>query len=190
MYRLKKIFFNKGSTIAYALISTIFIIFPEEIFKSIKIFNNWSELVNIVINRSIFVTAIFLLSNILYKSYLKKRKKVFVDGHNFSIIIEYGDIFDINDGKIVINFDECYTAKIGKLPSDINKNSICGQFLTKYPNIDIKKLIKINSIKPEKEKSKYNNLDRYRSGTLIQYDNFLLMAFAKLDKNGRAYFFL
>lgn len=43
-----------------------------------------------------------------------------------------------------------------------------------------------NCLKPARKRSEYNGKMCYESGTLLPYGKFLLMAFGKLDKNGRA----
>ncbi len=45
------------------------------------------------------------------------------------------------------------------------------------------------NISPESTKSKYKNKDRYKSGSIVQNGNDLLLAFAPLDANGRGRFF-
>lgn len=88
----------------------------------------------------------------------------------------------------MINFDECFTTSIGENSSDIKPNSLCGQFLLNNPIDDIDSLIKQNKISPQRKKFEYNNLICYKSGTIITYENFSFMAFARLDSNGNAKF--
>lgn len=128
---------------------------------------------------------VLFLSNVVYYFYCKYRKKVIIKSKDYSISIEYGDILNDNNGKTVINFDECYTTEVGERPENIKKNSVCGQYLTKHPIDDngIKELLKsynINSVSA----SLFKNKESFPSGTLIPREKFLLMAFAKLDENG------
>ena len=51
----------------------------------------------------------------------------------------------------------------------------------------MQELIDNAGIKPAKGKSEYNSQTRYTPGTIIPREQFFLMAFAKLDKNGRGY---
>lgn len=44
-------------------------------------------------------------------------------------------------------------------------------------------LLSKSSIKPMRGKSQYNNNDKYLPGTIVPNEEFLLVAFAKLDKN-------
>lgn len=50
-------------------------------------------------------------------------------------------------------------------------------------------LIEKAQLKPAKGKSRYQNKERYESGRLVPKGDDLLMAFAKLDKDGRGWFF-
>ena len=92
---------------------------------------------------------------------------------------------------VVINFDECFTTRVGDAPGDIKAASVCGQYLEKYKEesngqeLDIQKLISREGIEPSKGKSKYKGQIRYAPGTIVKNGNYLLMAFAKLDENGR-----
>lgn len=52
--------------------------------------------------------------------------------------------------------------------------------------VDISSLLSSNSLKPARKHSEYNGKICYESGSLLPYGEFLLMAFGKLDKNGRA----
>ena len=51
-------------------------------------------------------------------------------------------------------------------------------------------LIDNAQLKPMKSKSKYRNKVRYESGIILPNGEYLLMAFAKLDKDGLGRFFL
>ena len=187
MNKMKKILFNKGSTAACAIITAIFTVVPEEYFLLWKLNDNWPDYTNALINRLFVCVVILLIASFIYLIYQKNRKKVDITGDNFSIQIEYGDLLKITKGKVVINFDECFTTRVGDNPSDIKATSVCGQYLAAHPITDIQELIEHTGIIPAKGKSEYNNQTRYIPGTIIPRDNFLIMAFAKLDKNGRAH---
>ena len=186
MNRLKKLLLGKGSTVAYAIITAVFAIVPEGCFLAWKVCHKWKDSTNVVINRLIIGGVIFIAVNILYALYRRYRKRVQISGDNYSIRIEYGDLMKISAGKVVINFDECFTTKVGSDPADIKPQSVCGQYLRIHPIPDMQELIDKSGIKPAKGKSNYNGLIRYTPGTIIPREQFLLMAFAKLDKNGRA----
>lgn len=87
-------------------------------------------------------------------------------------------------GKKVIGFDECYTTEVGKKPYQVNPESVCGQFLSKYPDIDIATLISDTGLISLRKPSEYNHKIRYESGCLLPYNDYLLLAFAKLNKDG------
>lgn len=98
-------------------------------------------------------------------------------------MIKYGDIFKQKKCKKVIPFDECFTTNVGSAPSDINPDSICGQYLQANPSVDIQQMISIARLKP-KGKSKYGGKERYESGRLLLDQEYLLMAFTRLNKEG------
>lgn len=183
MSKIKKIFTNIGSTSAYALMSAIMALVPEELFTNGIFQCNWSLTAIVIVNRIWVGIVIFVLANIIYYFYEKYRKSVSISWKNVSISIEYGDLFAVQNGKIVINFDECFTTKVGQMPGDIKPTSVCGQYLTKYPIDDMSSLLEkvgVQSI----GFSKYNKIPKYKLGTIVPRDNFLLMAFTELDKDG------
>jgi len=184
MNRIKKFLFNKGSMHAYAFIAAAFSIIPEDFFRLLRLNENWSDVVNIISVRLLVSVLVVVIANIIYHFYYNNRKEVVLSEANYAIQIEYGNLFKITSGKKVINFDECFTTKVGEAPSDIKPNSVCGQYLSSHPIDNINELIKVAEVKPLREKSKFNGLDRYELGTLIPRGEFLLMAFAKLDENG------
>lgn len=187
MSKVWKFLFGKGSAFAYAVITAIFTIVPENVFNCVKICKDWSETKSILINRLIVCAIVFALANFIYWCYRVLRNKVIVKGSNFTIQIEYANLMKISSGKVIINFDECFTTKVGDKPGDIKSESLCGQYLRKYKNLDIQDIIKKAGIKPAKGKSKYKDQTRYAPGTVIQNGDYLLMAFAKLDENGRGH---
>lgn len=98
-------------------------------------------------------------------------------------MVKYEDIFKTKSCKKVIPFDECYITEVGEAPGEIKPTSICGQYLIKYPGINMQELIERVQVR-SKGKSKYQNKDKYESGVLVPNQEFLLMSFAKLDKEG------
>lgn len=91
--------------------------------------------------------------------------------------------FDVAEGKVVVNFDECFTSRIGDAPSDVKSDSVCGQYLISHPEVDVQELIGKAGVKPEKEPWRDGRL-RYKPGTIVPNGRYLLMAFAKLNDNG------
>lgn len=183
MSNLKRILLNAGSTAAYGLISTIFMFVPEDVFKVGFVQCEWSDSAIIVANRIILSVAILVIANIIYQCWYKHRQSVTIADNKCSVKIEYGDITKITDGKKVINFDECFTTTVGDRPQDIKPSSVCGQYLTANPIDNMQNLIQASGIQSSGV-SQYNNLPKYESGILIPKDDYLLMAFAKLDRNG------
>lgn len=177
-------FFKHVLTLSLSIVTVVFTFVPEAIFEQYKLFPNVSNAVNIMINRVIFTGIIVVLVTIIYAIYRCCRKKVCIKGKNYSIKVTYGDIFDMPACKKVIPFDECFSTEVGHEPAQVKPSSICGQYLAKYPIADIHALIDKAQLKPCKGKSKYNNQERYESGRLVPNGDYLLMAFAKLDKDG------
>ncbi len=169
---------------AVSIVSFIFMFVPEEMFKSQIIFSNLSIEKNVIINRGIVFLAVFFLALLVNAIYLGYRRKVNIKGKNYTIQIKYGDLFKQKDCKVVIPFDECFTTNVGMGTADINPKSLCGQYLQANPSVDIEQLIHSSGILV-KGKSKYAGKEKYESGRVIQNGQYLLMAFAKLDKVGK-----
>ena len=156
---------------------------PESSFSSFRVNAAWPVWANVVLWRVVICVSIFALFNIAYSCYRKHRSKVSIVGDNYSIQVEYGDIFEVAEGKVVVNFDECFTDRIGDAPSDVKPDSICGQYLLRHPEVDVQDLIGKAGVKPEK-KPRHDGRLRYKPGTIVPNGRYLLMAFAKLDSNG------
>lgn len=169
---------------ALSIISVAFTFVPEAIFGEYKFFLSASNAVNIIVNRVLLFWVVVVLVSIVYISYLHYRKRVHIKGKNYTIKISYGDIFDMPVSKKVIPFDECFSTEMGHEPAQVKPSSVCGQYLTRYPIANIRLLIDKAQLKPCKIKSKYNNQECYESGRLVPNGDYLLMSFAKLDKDG------
>lgn len=59
-------FLNRGSTIAYAIVSAIFTLTPEDLFKKCFFCCSWSDATIILVNRIIVCLFVFLLANITF----------------------------------------------------------------------------------------------------------------------------
>lgn len=177
-------FIKKSITWALGIISIIFTFVPETFFEKYKLLINCSEELNVILIRILIFFIVFLLSIIINILYLKFRKKVSINGKNYSIDIKYGDLFKMSKCKKVIPFDECFTTSVGNRPSDINPNSICGQYLKENPIQDIQSLINNIQLRPTNNKSKYQNKECYKSGKIVPNGDYLLLSFVKLDKDG------
>lgn len=182
-------FLKKSSIWALSIITVVFTFVPEIIFEKFKLLSNASGEVNVVLTRFLAFVVVLVLSILGNALYSRYRRRVRIKGNNYSIQIEYGDLLEMRACKKVINFDECFATSVGDAPSNINPESICGQYLQKNPIQDMQTLIDNAHLKPAKSKSKYQNKERYDSGKLVPNGDYLLMAFAKLDKDGLGRFF-
>lgn len=175
---------KKSNKWALSIITLVFTFVPETIFGKYKLLLNVSDEANIVLNRVLAFIAALILSIIINSLYLFFRRSISIKGNNYSIKIKYGDLLKMHDCKKVITFDECFTTIVGHSPSNVKPDSICGQYLAKNPIENMQILIDNAQLKPAKSKSKYQSKDRYESGKLVPNGDDLLMAFAKLDKDG------
>jgi hypothetical protein len=175
--------FKRGIAIAGSIISAVFTVVPEEFFKLGFFLCSWSDASVVFANRLIFCVVVLILACIGCLFYLRFRKAITISDKSFSIKIEYKDLFSITNGKKVINFDECFTTSVGDRPIDIKPNSVCGQYLAKYPIEDIQSLIQSAGLQ-QIGIAQCNNKPKYATGMIIPRGDFLLMSFAKLDKNG------
>lgn len=185
MSKIKKIFTNNGSAAAYAVISGVFTLIPEDFFKLGFISCEWSESAVVLMNRIIVCVVILFLANIIYFYRRKHRTKVFITSNDYSIEVCYDDLLKIRDGKKVIHFDECFTTTVGNNPEEVKPDSVCGQYLQQHPVTDteMQSLIIAAGVKSVGT-SLYNKRAKFAHGVLVPREDFLLMAFAKLDKKG------
>lgn len=190
---------KKSVTYAFAFISVVFTVVPEAIFGKVILISEdvlkqfalegYTLEMNIIVNRVLTFVIVWFIAAIGYKVYLLWRNKVSIKGNNYKITVEYGDLFKTKKCKRIINFDECFSTHVGNAPADIKPTSICGQYLLANPNLNIQLLISSSQLKPLKSKSKYQRKERYESGRIVPNGDELLLAFAKLDKNGLGRFF-
>ena len=194
--------FKKSATCAFAVTSALFAFVPESFFHVVRwiptqavqkrmIESGITEIeIDTVISRVLCFATIWVITAIGYGIYKAMRRSVKIKGDNYALEIKYGDIFKEKKCKTVINFDECYTTKIGNKPCEIKAGSICGQYLQgEGKNTNIQQLISCSQIQLEKRKSRFQNRISYKPGSIVVDRNNLLLAFATLDENGRARFF-
>lgn len=175
---------NCGVT-AFTIVGVIFTFGLEPIVGMLKKFDFIkNDDVKILVIRITIYIVVFLLFSIGNWIYLKIRNKVVIKGHNYSIQVQYGDIFQLSNCKKIITFDECFTTEIGDAPHQIKPTSICGQYLINNPSLDIDTLISTSGINHATTNSNYQSKVRYDSGTIVPNGEYLLMAFAKLDSSG------
>ncbi|MBU3803732.1 MAG: hypothetical protein H9872_03100 [Candidatus Cellulosilyticum pullistercoris] len=175
---------KKSSAWTLSIISGVFTVVPESFFAKIKLISSASDELNIILSRVLALILVLVVVVIIMTLYLSYRKSVQIKGHNYSIQIEYGDIFQMSSCKKVIAFDECFTTSVGSAPGDVKPTSVCGQYLNAHPIQDMQGLIDATGLKPAKRKSDYEKKVRYESGKLVPNGDYLLMAFAKLDEKG------
>ena len=194
-------FIKKSVSLAFAVVTVIFTFVPESFFgdcdwisqdflKQCKLFSDLDATdVNIVISRLVCFALVWIAVSAIYALFLKFRRWTTIHGENYSIRVEYGNILKTRNCKRVINFDECFTTQVGDKTADINPKSICGQYLTAHPDLNVQKLIDDANIAPAWAKSRFQQKARYDSGTIVPNGDDLLMAFAKLDDKGKGRFF-
>ena len=194
-------FIIKSVEWAFGIVTGIFTFVPEtffgrcewvteEYFEQSRCFTNLDvKDANIIISHFVCFFLVWLGTSLAYAIFLKLRRWVTFKGSNYTIRVEYGNILKKKNCKRVINFDECFTTKVGRSTADINPDSICGQYLSLHSDLNIQQLIEIYQIKPARSKSKYQHNTRYDSGTIVPNGDDLLMAFAKLDERGKGRFF-
>lgn len=170
----------------FAIFSGCLAFIPQDCFTTIWTCTSQDSYWGETLNKILLFFLIGTLTGFIMFLWRHLRKSVTINGHNYEIRIEYGDIFDVENCLKIIGFDECYSTEVGQLPHQIKPTSICGQFLKKNPNIDISSLINSVGLKPLKQHSEYARKECYHSGSLLPYEEYLLMAFAKLNSDGRA----
>lgn len=189
--------FKRGIHWAFVAFSALMVFLPESIFSCCSVIKkeiiensqhlSWLNAhgCNIAIMRLLLFAGLSLVSILLSwgYSYIKKAK---IEGNNYSIVVEYGNLLDMKNGQRLINFDECYTSTIGIGTADIKKDSVCGQYLLQNPGLDVHELLSERGVEPCRRRSKYNNSVCYEPGTIVANGNDLLMAFTKLEPNGKS----
>ena len=170
----------------FAIFSGCLSFIPQDCFTSIWTCTEQGSYWGETLNKLLLLLAIGALTGIVMFLWRYFRQNVTISGYNYEVKIEFGDIFALNDCKKVISFDECFTTEVGRLPHQIKPTSICGQFLSRNNDIDIPSLINSVGLKPSKKRSEYAGKECYPSGSLIPYEDYLLMAFGKLNSDGRA----
>ena len=157
-------------------------IVKEEMLKNISWLD--ANTCNITLSRCLVFLGLLALSVLISWIYSLIWRKVKIKGNNYSIVVEYGDLLKKENCQKVINFDECFTTKVGPSPANIKEDSICGQYLMQNPVLDVPALISASGVKPSRRKSKYRNLTCYEPGTIVPNGDNLLMAFTRLEESG------
>ena len=178
---------KQSGTWSFAVLSILFTFIPEKYFEKLPLKLNVSVEKNILMKRILVFTVIFIVIIIVYWIVLKKRNKIVIKGKNYKIIVQYDNLLEMNNCKKLISFDECFTTNVGDAPWEIKPESICGQYLTLNPSVaqNIGNLITATGLIPAKGKSNFQGKQKYESGSIVPNGDYLLMAFAKLNQNGK-----
>lgn len=172
---------------SFIVVSIVVTFIPDNVINSISSIHIYNNDFDIMIDKIIiYLVALFISLTIAFFRY-HFAQKVTIKGKDFTIKIVYKDLFEIKDAVKVINFDECFSTNVGSDTGDIKPSSVCGQYLTRYKltEANIDQFVQKTNIKPLRNKSKYQNKKCYLPGTIISNGDYLLMAFAKLDSDGR-----
>ena len=160
-------FIRKSAVLAFGFTTGIFTFVPEAFFGKYEWVTKealeqckWftcldAQDVNIIISHLVCLLLVWIGTSLLYGAFLILRRWKTIKGQNYSIRIEYGNILKKRKCKRVIDFDECFTTQVGSATADINPTSICGQYLSLHPNLDVQQLIETAHITPARSKSKY-----------------------------------
>lgn len=179
---------KRSFTLGISIATMILTFVPDSFIGTVKLFDKLTDDQNLLIDRIGILIGAFLFSFLLNALLNHIRCNVKIKGRGYTIQVEYGNLFKCKNCQKVISFDECFTTTIGMAPHEIKATSICGQYLTKNSNLDVQRLIADIGLKPDEEKSEFNNQTKYKSGLIVPHGDDLLLAFAKLDANGRGYF--
>ena len=181
-------FLKRSIAWGVSIATTILTFVPDSIIGKVKLFDKLTDDQNLLADRIGIFIASFLLSLILNALFNLINCKVRIKRKDYCIQVEYGDLYKCKGCQKIISFDECFTTTIGSAPHEIKSMSICGQYLRANPNLDIQSIIDRAGLRPDEGKSKFHDQTKYTSGLVAPNGDDLLMAFAKLDENGRAYF--
>lgn len=193
---MKKIV-RRGLVLSFAVFSVLMTFLSESIFSNCSIVNkeiiesskyfSWLDVdaFNITIMKFLVFAALMVGAILISCGYSLIRKER-IEGNNYSILVEYGNLLKKKKGQKLINFDECFTSTVGIRTADIKKDTVCGQYLIQNPNLNVQALIATSGVKPCRRKSKYNNLTCYEPGTIVANGDDLLMAFTRLESNGKS----
>lgn len=179
--------------IAFSVTNAIITFLPENQYLSCKpqvldsiSDGNWILLCRVGMLGTILMLCCII--GLLFRCFWWKRK---IQGKDYTIIVQYGDLFKSKNCKKIVSFDQCFTDEVGEKPWQIKPDSICGQYLTRISEdgkaLNIQKLIEDRGLKPMRGKSCFKKKDCYKSGSLVPDGNgYLLLAFAKLTDEGLA----
>ncbi len=177
-----------------ALIKEYFAVlsFISIIFSFISIFINIPD--NYKLGTSVCLILSFIIIYIVLWVKANSLNKVRLKINNSVVNVKIGDIFNESDFK-VIAFNEYFDTLVDN--KVISEKTLNGIYINKLvdnlemldKSIDIdehcnEKIVEINNSRKSGKKKKY------RLGTIFQYNDYLLTAFSKFDKDNRAYLYM
>ncbi len=135
----------------------------------------------------VLLCAIFIIMLVRANTLKEKVLKI----NRIKFVLKFGDLFSEN-GLKVIAFNEYFDTQVNdKL---VSPNTINGKFLNrKVSNISqldsqiendmecMKNIIETNDTRPEGKK------DKYKLGTAVRYNDYILVAFSKFNEHNQAY---
>lgn len=173
---------------AFAIAMAFFAILPESAFNLARRGIDLPSDCAVAAGRITFILLISILAVVAYVLFLWRRKSIILDDGESVIEVKYGDLLEEKGCHRVISFDECYTTRVGSNPEDIKPTSICGQYLSANSDLDIGDLVNRSGLVPESMPSRYAERLCYAPGSVVSAGDDLLVAFARLNEDGRAEF--
>ena len=164
-----------------------FILLEGSILGIVAVFCN-----DYIVEHKILFIVLFIIAFIIYHAiqyfYYRNLKRLSLKIKNSTFKIKTGDIFEQPELK-VINFNEYFdTIADNKI---IAKNSLNGQFILNMVH-DVKELDSVISESLKDSIKEYNNERpngkkiKYELGSIVEYNDYLLTALTKFDKDNRA----
>lgn len=164
-----------------------FILLEGSILGIVAVFCN-----DYIVEHKILFIVLFIIAFIIYHAiqyfYYRNLKRLSLKIKNSTFKIKTGDIFEQPELK-VINFNEYFdTIADNKI---IAKNSLNGQFILNKVH-DVKELDSViseslkDSIKVSNNERPNGKKIKYELGSIVEYNDYLLTALTKFDKDNRA----
>ena len=164
-----------------------FILLEGSILGIVAVFCN-----DYIVEHKILFIVLFIIAFIIYHAiqyfYYRNLKRLSLKIKNSTFKIKTGDIFEQPELK-VINFNEYFdTIADNKI---IAKNSLNGQFILNKVH-DVKELDSViseslkDSIKESNNERPNGKKIKYELGSIVEYNDYLLTALTKFDKDNRA----
>lgn len=164
-----------------------FILLEGSILGIVAVFCN-----DYIVEHKILFIVLFIIAFIIYHAiqyfYYRNLKRLSLKIKNSTFKIKTGDIFEQPELK-VINFNEYFDTIVDN--KIIAKNSLNGQFILNKVH-DVKELDSViseslkDSIKESNNERPNGKKIKYELGSIVEYNDYLLTALTKFDKDNRA----